>query len=321
MILAPIAIFAFNRPRHLERLLISLVANEEAKHSKIFVFVDGPRKVADEEPINLVLSTIERFKSNLNINLIRSVENKGLSASVLSGIDFVLESNSEVIVLEDDLVLANSFLKFCNQGLNHFRNNPLIASIQGYSPILLNKGNGTYFLRGADCWGWATWRDRWQTVERNSGTLLDQLEGAKLSFKFDLDGSFPYTEMLRREFRHEVDSWAIRWHASMFLQNRLSVYPNSSLVLNTGFDGSGTHKGNFQDYGAVLGFKHDAGSTSFRWTVPKESKVARSMIIKISRHRYKSYPNWHPKGFIRVVGRKIKRNFNKGGREPSRENF
>ena len=37
------------------------------------------------------------------------------------------------------------------------------------------------------------------------------------------------------------DSWAIRWHASMFLENKLTLYPGTSFAKNIGNDGSGTH--------------------------------------------------------------------------------
>ena len=35
------------------------------------------------------------------------------------------------------------------------------------------------------------------------------------------------------------NSWAIRWHASAFLNNKLTLYPKNSLVKNIGIDGSG----------------------------------------------------------------------------------
>jgi hypothetical protein len=303
---ATIAIFAFNRPKHLEKLLMSLVANPGAQDSKVIIFVDGPRESADQMAIESVILTIERFKQQLDIDIVKNLTNRGLSNSVLAGIDSVLESYDSIIVLEDDLVLANTFLKFCNEGLTIYRNCPLIASVQGYSPILLDEGKGTYFLKGADCWGWATWKDRWLTVERDSSVLLKKIEESNLSFKFDLNGSFPYTDMLRREARKEVDSWAIRWHASMFLQNRLSVYPNKSLVLNTGFDGSGTHRGNFLNDEVLRGLANTDFYPEFDTITPKESKVARSLIIKLSRKRYKSYPYWHPLGLPRFAARKLK---------------
>ena len=44
---APIAIFAFNRPEHLQRTLDALAANSLADKSHVTIFCDGPR--TDEE--------------------------------------------------------------------------------------------------------------------------------------------------------------------------------------------------------------------------------------------------------------------------------
>jgi hypothetical protein len=305
--LAPIVIFAFNRPSHLRRLLNSLLANQEAKESEITIFIDGPRVEDDQRLILEVVSTIEAFSDYVEISTIRNKTNKGLATSVLAGVDAIFVNHDTAIVLEDDLIVSSKFLRFCNEGLTRFRDDSSMASIQGYSPILFNNGKGTYFLKGADCWGWATWKDRWLSLNRDSGDLLAKIQNAKLSKEFDLNGSFPYTDMLRRQARREVDSWAIRWHASMFLQNRLSVYPSQSLIFNTGFDGSGTHKANSFNLEVSKGLPEADYYPEFDNLTPRETKRARSMIVNLSRKRYKSYPYWHPLGLPRVAARKIKR--------------
>ena len=54
MIYAPIAVFGFNRPDALKNTISSLLRNEEAKDSDLFVFVDGPRggKVGEVEKVD-----------------------------------------------------------------------------------------------------------------------------------------------------------------------------------------------------------------------------------------------------------------------------
>ena len=119
--------------------------------------------------------------------------------------------------------------------------NSQVASIHGYLLPLKNQFSECFFLRGADCWGWATWRDRWSTVEWDAQSLLQALRLSRDRASFNFLGAYPFEKMLEKQSLGEIDSWAIRWHASMFLQNRLTLYPQSSLVLNTGNDGSGTH--------------------------------------------------------------------------------
>ena len=49
--------------------------------------------------------------------------------------------------------------------------------------------------------------------------------------------------MLEDQIAGRNDSWAIRWRASSFLNDKLTLYPKISLVYNTGTDGSGTNSG------------------------------------------------------------------------------
>jgi putative methyltransferase (TIGR04325 family) len=49
--------------------------------------------------------------------------------------------------------------------------------------------------------------------------------------------------MLVDQIDGKNSSWAIRWYASLFLKNKLCLYPQKSFVCNIGFDGSGVHCG------------------------------------------------------------------------------
>ena len=99
----------------------------------------------------------------------------------------------------------------------------------------------TYFIRGADCWGWATWRDRWRTYNPNGRALLEELKARNLCHAFDFDGATGFVQMLEDQIAGRNDSWAVRWHASCYLSNMLILYPGRALAQNIGNDGSGTH--------------------------------------------------------------------------------
>jgi hypothetical protein len=47
--------------------------------------------------------------------------------------------------------------------------------------------------------------------------------------------------MLEAQLEGKVDSWAILWNLSVFMNDGLVLYPGKSLVENKGFDGSGIH--------------------------------------------------------------------------------
>lgn len=301
MRLAPIAIFAFNRPNHLRKLIESLRRNREFADSQVFIFVDGPRNEKESEIVQLVIDIAKNEVSTTNTKVVVRDKNIGLAKSLLSGIDEVLSEHEEVIVLEDDLEVSEFFLKFCNAGLQVYLNDKNIASIQGFTFDINAIPEDFYFLKGADCWGWATWRNRWKELERDGIKLLDEIRERRLTRSFDLEGAYPYTKLLERQSRGEVDSWAILWHASMYLQDRLSLYPRESLVENLGLDGSGTHSGNRREGPRDL----TSFNPQIKYQNPEESKIVRKNMKRLLRKRYSTYAYWSPKKYSSYIRRKM----------------
>jgi hypothetical protein len=242
--LAPIAVFAFNRPTHLEKTLSALSENIGAKDSNLYLFVDGPRNSEDLNLINACIKIGNGFSKNFKtLKLEQNQLNKGLANSIISGITLVLQSYPKVIVVEDDLVTSPYFLDFINRGLEQYQNQKAVASIHGFVLPFTNPISKPFFMKGADCWGWGTWTDRWELFNPDGQSLLDELRSKNLVYEFDLDGSYSFSEMLENQIAGKNNSWAIRWHASMFLRNKLTLYPAQTYVENIGFDGSGTHTG------------------------------------------------------------------------------
>ena len=244
--LAPILLLGYKRPLHLKLAIESLLLNPEAPESVLYVAIDGPK--TDEEldlveKCRAIATSITGFKK-----IITSFQetNIGLANSVIMNVSQVLIEHETIIVVEDDLVVSEQFLAFANLGLEAYAKDLDVASIHGYQYPLKISGNNCVFLRGADCWGWATWKDRWSSVNFAADALIEEMLEKKLKAGFDLYGVVPNFRMLQAQASHRIDSWAIRWHASMYIQEKYTLYPPSSLVLNCGLDGSGTHEGKSQ---------------------------------------------------------------------------
>ena len=118
-----------------------------------------------------------------------------------------------------------------------------MASIHGYCCATKTPLPETFFLRGADCWGWATWSRAWKVFNPDGAFLLGELKRRRLTKLFDFDSTFECMSMLADQVAGKNDSWAIRWSASAFLANMLTLYPARSLVQNIGYDFSGEHCG------------------------------------------------------------------------------
>jgi hypothetical protein len=130
-----------------------------------------------------------------------------------------------------------------------------VASIHGYQyPICFPKTFAqTFFLKGADCWGWGTWKRAWKFLEKDSKKLYFKIKNNKKLIKdFNIENSYNFLKMLKYQTEGKIDSWAIRWYASTFLANMFTLYPKKSYVENIGFNNNGTHTNNFFYYNSKL---------------------------------------------------------------------
>jgi hypothetical protein len=246
--LPPIVVFAFNRPDHLERTLRALASCAEAAASPLTVFCDGARRESDEARVREVREVAAAAEGFASVEVIARERNFGLAASIIDGVTRQVQQHGRVIVLEDDIVVSPHFLRYMHEGLALYEHDEQVASIHGYTYPVAETLPETFFLRGADCWGWATWARAWRHFRADGPTLLAELRAQRLTRAFDLDGAYPYTRMLEDQIAGRNNSWAVRWHAACFLRGMLTLYPCRSLVVNIGNDDSGTHTGVTSDY-------------------------------------------------------------------------
>ena len=240
---APIAIFAYNRPTHLRKVVESILTNRESKSSELFVFIDGPKNLQDVTKIDEIVEFLNCLEGFSRCTFYKSKYNLGLEKSITSGISKILSIYEDIIVIEDDIVVSPNFLEFMNSGLKLYKNEEDVASIHGYVYPVDRKLPETFFLRGADCWGWATWKRAWEKYDGNATRLLYNLERQGDLDLFNFSGHSNYLQMLESCATDKLNSWAIKWYASMFLEKKYTLYPGKSLVKNIGNDGTGTNSG------------------------------------------------------------------------------
>jgi len=249
---APILLFVYNRPEHLKQLIASLQANAEAAQSMLFIYTDAARNKADEEQVNKVREVIRHIDGFTSIEVIERATNWGLARNIIGGVTEQIRRYGRVIVLEDDLVVAPYFLRFMNDALEAYKDEPQVGHIQACDFTQDASLPDTFLIKFTGSWGWATWERAWQHFNPDGQALLNELEGLRLTRRFDFNGNYRFTRMLRRQVQGKNNSWAIRWNASLFLKDILSLNVGRSLVQNNGFDGSGTHCGGGNLYSSQL---------------------------------------------------------------------
>lgn len=239
---SPIALFAYNRPDHIRKTIEALKANFLAKESDLFIFSDGHKNELDKDGVNRVREHIKTISGFKKVVIIEREKNFGLSASIISGVTEIVNKHGKIIVLEDDLVTSRYFLQYANNALDLYENDEDVISIQGYIYPVKDELPNTFFIRGADCQGWGTWKRGWNIFDPDGGNLLKKIQDNKLEKNFNMNGGYGYIDLLKRQIAGKTNSWAIRWYASAFLANKLTLYPGKSLIKNIGLtDGEGTH--------------------------------------------------------------------------------
>ena len=258
MNLAPIAFFSYNRPEHTKIALDSLKKNKLSKNTIIYLFVDGPKNKKDLEKIFQIKKIYKNLKGFKKKFYIFNKKNLGLSKSFISGISLTLKKHKKIIVLEDDNKVSKFYLNYMNDGLSIYEKEKKVCSISGYSyPIKYSNNLKTFFLKGADTWGWGTWRRSWKDFDKNGRRLLSKIKSSGLEYDFNFFGSIDLTKMLEDQIKNKNDSYTVRWMAYNYLNKRFILYPTKSFVQNIGNEGSGHHGLNSKIYNVKIAKSYD----------------------------------------------------------------
>lgn len=244
--MSPICLFVYKRYETTKLMLESLLACPECKDSELYVFMDEARNDDEAKAVERVRRLFDNLQGFRKVNLFPARMNKGMANSVIDGVTKVLQEHNDIIVLEDDLVVSPDFLQFMNAALKTYKDRSDIWSISGYTPRLQElegEGrNGVFVVPRAQCWGWATWSDRWETVDWEVSDFSRLAQSKELRKEFDKGGNdlFRTLEMERRE---RIESWAVRWAYAAAKQSRWTVNPMQSKVQNIGLKSSESHVG------------------------------------------------------------------------------
>lgn len=235
-------LFTYNRSTHTSKVLDALSRNSVLP-KKLYIFQDGLKKEAHRaewEKVNDLIHNVGFCPTQLQI-LDRNI---GVAQSVVSGINYVLESHDAVIVVEDDCMPAASFMTFMEQCLEKYEENKQVYSVSGYSwPIDIKKEQADIYGCGrTSSWGWGTWKDRWKEYSFDNG-ILKRLKNDDKKSRILATWGNDCERMLLKNVAGEIDAWDIYWTLHVFEKDGICINPYESLIKNIGLDGSGVHCG------------------------------------------------------------------------------
>lgn len=222
-----IVLFAFNRPNLLQQALSALAANDLADTASLTIFCDGPRNEKDEPNIRSVRELAKNARGFATLEVVEHNQNMGCAASVIHGLTEMFRLHERLIVLA------------------HYEDNEKVFNIAAWTPphIIRHLPTGypydVYAIPRFNCWGWASWRDRFQSIDWEVTDYQEFKNSPQLRNAFNAGGN-DLSTMLDEQMQGKIDAWDIRADYTRFKKNMLGINPVRSYALNIGM-GSGTH--------------------------------------------------------------------------------
>ncbi|TXD81700.1 nucleotide-diphospho-sugar transferase [Subsaximicrobium wynnwilliamsii] len=274
MFKTPVLYIVFNRPDHVRK---SFMRIKEVAPKKLYVAADGPRS-DHEHDIQNCLKVRQYIQDNINwecevVYLFRE-PNLGCGKAVSGAIDWFFENEHEGIIIEDDCIADISFFRFCEELLDRFRDDAEIFQITG-SNWQKGKKRGRadyYFSHMSSVWGWATWKDRWDsyeyTIDVESDDYLKMKDNLKEIACNKSEENY-HLNCFERTAIGKIDTWDYQWRYLMLLNKGINVVPNYNLVSNAGFGKEGTHTFDSRHWRANL----ESQTVNFPLKHPKRIEV------------------------------------------------
>jgi len=212
-----IAISAYNRPEYTQRSLAAIFGAKGFNKDRYKIFAAMDR--IDSGSFNMdVLKVFQDFGINPYI-----VPSKyGCNYTIKAALELAWEDNPDfVLMIEDDIVISDDALVYIEWAAEKYKDDSSVRTIglwghdKGYSlgnPLTEMEHGRVMRQNYFTCWGWGTWKDRWEEMFATWTTGDD---------------------------RHDT-SWDVI--VSSHLGDRAEILPSISRAYNCGELG-GTHRG------------------------------------------------------------------------------
>lgn len=242
---APIALFAFNRPDFLRQTLHALAGNDLAGQSDLVIFCDGPRDDAERTMTDRVRAVAEEANDFKSLRVVARERNFGCAQAVIAGLHEMFSAHERLVVIEDDILCSRYTLSFLNACLEKYAAEPAVFSIAAWAPpphlvaIPPDYPYDAYFTPRFHCWGWASWRDRWERIDWDVADY-DVFKRQPCLQRAFCQGGDDLAPMLREQMEGNLDTWDVCMDYARFKHGCLGLNPVVSYTTNIGM-GCGTH--------------------------------------------------------------------------------
>lgn len=309
--LAPIIVFAYNRPEHLRKTLTWLSQNGLADQSVLYIYCDGPKPNASQEQLDKIqkarqvahqLAIVPAFSE---VHFVEREENLGLGTSIITGVTEIIRQYGKVIVLEDDLQTSPLFLDYMNKCLDHYENRKSVFSISSLSrphPERFYPKDYPYDVYVSlvhHPTGWATWADRWMQVDWNVN-LFDEVRKQPAMIEAFRRIEYGEYDALIHQQAIGQNVWSVRFSFAHFVNHAVSICPIVSYINHIGWDSEATNaKGSSQWNFERLADKKEIRLLDVLYEDKRIINAWYSFTIPQRRSKWEKLKNWFGRKFLK----------------------
>ena len=221
-------------------------AIREAKPPKLYIAADGARESKEgedkkvQEVRDFILSNIDW---DCEVKTLFRDNNLGCKMAVSSAIDWFFQNEEMGIILEDDCLPSQSFFWFCEELLERYKDDMRIGQISGFNYGYKNKDlkYDYFFSKYPMIWGWASWRNRWNSYSLNMIDLDEIISTNQLSLMFNKKELCKKIDIFKSVKKNLIDTWDYQWSYTLYKNSQFTIIPKNNYILNLGFGNDATH--------------------------------------------------------------------------------
>lgn len=242
---------------------------KKAKPRKLYFYSNKGRDKDNEiERNNRIRSWVNEVDWDCELHTFFREECVDVYTSLRGAVDWAFETEEAVIVLEDDIVPTFAFFDFCDQMIEKFKHDRRVWYVSGDNFNDINPSGFDYiFSRYHWMYGWATWKDRWQSVPWENSKIDEFVESGfcRQLYKTKIQGIRREKQLLNiKDFVIKTKCWDYLFGLAADQNNSCGVFPKQHLITNIGL--VGTH----QKKSVKTFVNNDASYNGNRYVIEKE---------------------------------------------------
>ncbi len=210
----------------------------QVKPMKLYIAADGAREIKEGE-IEKVRAVRDYISSNVDwkcdVKTLFREQNLGCKIAITEALDWFFENEEMGIILEDDCLPSQSFFKYQEDLLHHYKDDRRIMCISGNNFIENERTpiNSYDFSEIPFIWGWGTWRRAW-IHNHKAIANLKKIKSQGIRLCSNKKANKMWLKNIFKSYNKEIDTWDYLWSFTNLINDGLTIIPNRNLVKNVG---------------------------------------------------------------------------------------